>query len=85
MARPKAFDVERALDRAVEVFWTRGYEATSLCDLLEHMEIGRQSLYDTFGDKHGLFLAALERYRRAMSQSLLGALERPLQPGPRPG
>jgi TetR/AcrR family transcriptional repressor of nem operon len=62
MARHKEFDVNEALDRAVQLFWRRGYEGTSLQELQEHMGIGRQSLYDTFGDKHSLFLAALDRY-----------------------
>lgn len=62
MARTKEFDREHALERAMQVFWRQGYEATSLADLLEAMGIARQSLYDTFGDKHALFLAALARY-----------------------
>jgi TetR/AcrR family transcriptional repressor of nem operon len=63
VARPKEFDREEALSAAMQVFWTKGYEATSLDDLLGAMKIGRQSLYDTFGDKRALFMAALERYR----------------------
>ncbi|HEY3801014.1 MAG TPA: TetR/AcrR family transcriptional regulator [Kofleriaceae bacterium] len=62
MARTKEFDRERALDRAMHVFWRQGYAATSLPDLLRAMGIGRQSMYDTFGDKHALFLEALARY-----------------------
>ena len=62
MPRAKAFDPSVALDRAVELFWQRGYEGASMTMLLEAMEISRQSLYDTFGDKHKLFLAALDRY-----------------------
>jgi TetR/AcrR family transcriptional repressor of nem operon len=62
MARVKEFDREQALDRAMHVFWQHGYEATSLPDLLQAMGIGRQSMYDTFGDKRALFLLALERY-----------------------
>ena len=62
MVRTKEFDPEVALERAVELFWERGYEKTSLHDLVERMGIGRRSLYDTFGDKHTLFLAALRRY-----------------------
>jgi len=76
VARPKAFDREQALEKAMHVFWTQGYEATSLDDLLAAMGIGRQSLYDTFGDKRTLFLAALERYQGlldAFLRSCLGA------------
>ena len=62
MARTKEFDRDAALDRAMHVFWKKGYEATSLPDLLQAMGIARQSLYDTFGEKHALFMAALERY-----------------------
>lgn len=62
MARTKEFDREQALDQAMHVFWRKGYEGASLGDLLEAMGIARQSLYDTFGDKHALYLAALERY-----------------------
>jgi TetR/AcrR family transcriptional regulator, transcriptional repressor for nem operon len=63
MPRAKAFDPEAALDRAVELFWRLGYEGTSMAKLLEFMGISRQSLYDTYGDKHRLFLAAIDRYR----------------------
>jgi TetR/AcrR family transcriptional regulator, transcriptional repressor for nem operon len=62
VVRTKEFDPEVALERAVELFWERGYEKTSLHDLVERMGIGRRSLYDTFGDKHSLFLTALRKY-----------------------
>ena len=62
MARPKAFDRDEALGRALDLFWKQGYEATSIVDLVDHLGIGRQSLYDTFGDKHALYLEALDRY-----------------------
>src|SRR5258706_2339030 len=62
MARPKEFDRDRALKKAMDVFWQQGYEATSTDDLLRAMGIGRQSLYDTFGDKHRLYLEALRLY-----------------------
>lgn len=62
MARTKEFDRERALERAMQVFWTKGYAATSLDDLLEATGIGRQSLYDTFGSKRALFGEAIQRY-----------------------
>jgi TetR/AcrR family transcriptional regulator, transcriptional repressor for nem operon len=61
MARPKEFDVEAALERAMNLFWERGYEATSMSDLVEHLGVSRQSLYDTFGDKRAIYLAALQR------------------------
>ncbi len=75
MARPKAFDVDQALGRAMELFWLKGYQATSLPDLVEHMGIGRQSLYDTFGGKRQLFLQALDRYATVMIGGALGRLE----------
>jgi TetR/AcrR family transcriptional repressor of nem operon len=62
VARPKAFDRDRALEEAMHVFWVKGYEPTSLEDLLRAMKIGRQSLYDTFGDKRSLFLECLAHY-----------------------
>jgi TetR/AcrR family transcriptional regulator, transcriptional repressor for nem operon len=62
MARPKAFDPDEALDRAMHVFWHKGYEATSMEDLLAAMDINRGSLYATFGDKRQLFLKAMDRY-----------------------
>lgn len=63
MARPRTFDDTEILDRAVQVFWTHGYEGTSIAQLEEATGLGRQSLYNAFGDKRRLFLAALEHYR----------------------
>src|SRR5260370_5230888 len=62
MARPKEFDQERALHRAISTFSQKGFAATSTDDLMRAMEVGRQSMYDTFGDKRALFLKALEVY-----------------------
>jgi TetR/AcrR family transcriptional repressor of nem operon len=62
MARPKAFDRDTALLAALEVFWAKGYAGASTDDLTGAMGIGRQSLYDTFGDKRRLYLEALTRY-----------------------
>src|SRR5713226_9548064 len=75
MARPKAFDRTEMLDKAMELFWCRGYEATSIHDLLEYLGINRQSLYDTFGDKHTLFLEALQRYEKRGKASMVATLE----------
>ena len=63
MARPKEFDPERALTKAMNLFWRQGYENTSLEALMKEMGIARQSLYDTFGDKRALYLKALAHYR----------------------
>jgi TetR/AcrR family transcriptional regulator, transcriptional repressor for nem operon len=63
MARPKEFDPGIALSAAMQAFWRNGYEKTSLDDLMAAMQVGRQSLYDTFGDKRELYLSALEEYR----------------------
>jgi AcrR family transcriptional regulator len=64
MARPKAFDREQALRAAVGVFWRRGYAATAAADLARAMGIGRQSFYDTFGDRRQCYLEALRTYAR---------------------
>jgi TetR/AcrR family transcriptional repressor of nem operon len=62
MARPKEFDTDVALDQAMDLFWSKGYEATSMSELVEHLGLARQSVYDTFGDKHAIYMAALRRY-----------------------
>ncbi|PYX12417.1 MAG: TetR family transcriptional regulator [Acidobacteria bacterium] len=63
MGRPRSFDLNKALDRALHLFWRKGYEGTSLSDLTKTMGINRPSLYAAFGDKEALFRKALERYR----------------------
>jgi AcrR family transcriptional regulator len=62
-ARPRAFDRDEALDRAMRLFWRRGYEATSVSDLTDAMDITPPSLYAAFGDKKRLFLEAVDRYQ----------------------
>jgi len=62
MARPREFDVDKSLDRAMGVFWLKGYEGASLQDLLKAMKIARGSLYKAFRDKRSIYLAALDRY-----------------------
>lgn len=76
MARPKTFDRDDVLERAMQLFWTRGYERTSIQDLVEAMGINRGSLYDTFIDKESLYREALERYRAGNGQGLSRVIER---------
>src|SRR5258707_11434016 len=70
MARPREFDRGEALKRAMAVFWEKGYEGTSTDDLVRAMGIGRQSMYDTFGDKHQLYLEALQLYEASSGAEL---------------
>ncbi|MFJ9115807.1 TetR/AcrR family transcriptional regulator [Streptomyces sp. NPDC102394] len=77
MARTKEFDPEAALQAALELFWERGYEATSMSDLVDHLGIGRASIYATFGSKHELYLKALDRYDRAGLEPIMRELSRP--------
>jgi TetR/AcrR family transcriptional repressor of nem operon len=65
MGRPREFDPDAALERAMQVFWARGYEAASLDDLCASTGLGRSSLYAAYGGKRALYLSALERYEAA--------------------
>ncbi|PSL57544.1 TetR family transcriptional regulator [Saccharothrix carnea] len=75
--RPRAFDADAALDRALEVFWRQGYEGTSLTDLTTALGINRPSLYAAFGNKEELFLKALERYNSGPGAYAAEALAAP--------
>ena len=75
VGRPKEFDEQQALEQAMTVFWTYGYEATSVQDLLDAMGINRGSMYDTFGDKHALFSAAIDHYGRTVTSGLEDLLD----------
>lgn len=79
MARPRNFNEQDVLRKAVNLFWRQGYKATSMEDLIQVLGISRASLYDTFGDKHQLYLRALSEYDKDANEevtTLLGA-ERP--------
>ncbi|EJV71198.1 MULTISPECIES: TetR/AcrR family transcriptional regulator [Bacillus] len=76
MARLREFDKEKALDAAMQLFWEKGYAATSLSDLTAKMEIQRPSLYAAFGDKEGLFEAALRRYTNLHAASIRTKLQK---------
>jgi TetR/AcrR family transcriptional repressor of nem operon len=75
MARLKAFDETRALDAAVDCFWLRGYEATSVRDLADAMGIGGTSLYNAYGDKRALFSRSLQRYAERSMRERIARLE----------
>ncbi|MFF4309551.1 TetR/AcrR family transcriptional regulator [Streptomyces sp. NPDC001507] len=75
--RPRGFDADAALDRAVEVFWRQGYEGASLSDLTEAMGINRTSMYAAYGNKEELFRRAVARYAEADMAYARDALTRP--------
>ncbi|MGH8674211.1 MAG: TetR/AcrR family transcriptional regulator [Burkholderiales bacterium] len=77
MGRPRSFDFDKALDRALRVFWHKGYEGTSLSDLTGAMGINRPSLYAAFGDKETLFRKALDRYADGPAAYVREALNEP--------
>jgi TetR/AcrR family transcriptional repressor of nem operon len=76
----KQFDPEIALDKAMQLFWAKGYAATGMRELLETMEIGRKSLYDTFGNKRALYIKALDRYSQAIVGEIYRGLNNPDRP-----
>ncbi len=78
MARPREFDVDAALESAMQTFWAKGYEATSIDDLCESTGLGRSSLYAAFGDKRQLYLRALDRYEEDAATRVAAALGGPL-------
>jgi TetR/AcrR family transcriptional regulator, transcriptional repressor for nem operon len=78
MARPREFDAEVALESAMELLWTKGYEATSLDDLCEVTGLSRSSFYATFGSKRKLLLRSVDRYVERRVPSLIETLARPV-------
>jgi TetR/AcrR family transcriptional regulator, transcriptional repressor for nem operon len=79
MSRPKEFNPDDAIEKAMQVFWHKGYGATSMEDLLSAMDLNRGSLYDTFGDKRQLFLKVVNRYCTTFVGPKFSLLN---QPGP---
>jgi AcrR family transcriptional regulator len=77
MGRPRSFDIDRALDRAMVVFWRKGYEGASLLDLTKAVGVNRPSLYAAFGDKEALFHKVLERYLKGPAAYTQEALRQP--------
>ncbi|MDU4695900.1 MAG: TetR family transcriptional regulator [Paenibacillus sp.] len=80
MARPREFDQETALQQAMELFWEKGYERTSIQDLVDRTGVHRGSLYDTFGDKSQLFLNCLDRFREVTKDRAFRILEEDGEP-----
>jgi TetR/AcrR family transcriptional repressor of nem operon len=76
MGRSKEFEECAVLKKAMELFWQQGYEKTSMSDLVEHMGIHRKSLYDTFGDKHALYLKVVDHYAEYSSATLRAEAQR---------
>ncbi|MCF1473032.1 TetR/AcrR family transcriptional regulator [Agrobacterium vitis] len=72
--RPRNFDRTQALDRALMAFWQNGFEATSMSDLVEAMQINSPSIYAAFGSKEALFAEAIDHYRQTYAHQLLQAL-----------
>ena len=79
MARPRGFDEDKVIKKAMTIFWERGYDATSITDLEKATGLSRISIYNTFGDKEGLFLRALDLYHsnatRLFEKIAIGGLE----------
>jgi TetR/AcrR family transcriptional repressor of nem operon len=80
MGRPKEYDRENVLDKAMHVFWSKGYECASMQDLVDAMGINRGSIYAEFGDKRGLHLAALDLFYKQEIRRMMAPID---QPGPR--
>jgi TetR/AcrR family transcriptional regulator, transcriptional repressor for nem operon len=81
MARNKAFEQDTVLEKAMNTFWKKGFHDTSMQDLVDAMGINRASMYDTFGDKHQLYLKSLESYREINRCAISKAIEN--EPSPK--
>lgn len=78
--RPRTFEHQEVLDQALELFWKRGYESTTTRDLEERLGLSQSSIYNAFGSKHGLLLAALSLYESRISKELVVPLEQASDP-----
>ena len=77
MARPREFDVDEALDKAMRLFWAKGFHDSSIRDIVACTGVNYYGLYEVFENKHGLFLAALDRYRSTVTGEIVRELKRP--------
>lgn len=80
MARPREFDTDEALGRAMQAFWSHGYEGTSMADLMQAMGLQKGSLYKAFGDKHSLFILSIKRYLDEAHQFDVDLIEKASSP-----
>ncbi|TSD62284.1 TetR/AcrR family transcriptional regulator [Inquilinus sp. KBS0705] len=78
MARTKDFDENEVLSKAIQLFWHKGYNGTSMQELVDGLGISRSSLYDTYTDKHTLFMKALQSYQQAGTANIEAIIERGL-------
>ncbi|HEY9003365.1 MAG TPA: TetR/AcrR family transcriptional regulator [Mucilaginibacter sp.] len=76
MARTKDFDEDEVLQKAMNIFWHKGYNGTSMQDLVDGLGISRSSMYDTFGDKHTLFIRALENYKKIATNEMKALVDK---------
>ena len=75
MGRPLGFDKEQAMERALQVFWRKGYETASLQDLIEAMNLSKSSFYQTFTSKQNLYVKCLENYQSNLAGDLAAKLQ----------
>lgn len=76
VGRPREFDTDEAVDAAMDLFWRQGYANTSIQDLVDHLGVGRGSIYDTFESKHGLWVRALTKYCEEGTRAMVDVLDR---------
>lgn len=76
MARTKDFDEDAVLEKAMDLFWLKGYNGTSMQELVDGLGISRSSLYDTYGDKHALFIKSLEHYKKGVSNKMQAIVDK---------
>lgn len=77
MPRTREFEPEEALDKAMRLFWVKGYSDTSMDEVVKHTGVSLHGLYSAFGNKKELFLAALDRYRQVSAARLVAEMDRP--------
>ena len=80
MARTKEFNEMEVLDKAIDLFWFKGYNGASMQDVVDSLGLSRSSIYDTFGDKHQLYIASLEQYRKQAAGGLINMVTQSTNP-----